>query len=275
MEVIAENKNRFIALGLTIGVHALLLLLFFFIVFITPIPPFEEPPVPEIEISLGMEGFGSTDAGGSGKNDYQITTTTQESSPQTSQTEPVDNSAPNIITDPTETSTYIPNNPKNKKQPVTKTAQTEEPKASQQLLNALDIIKNKRNQTGNGQGTGDTGGSGTGSSQGIGSGEGMGHGNGTPGWDGAGNSFDLKGRLLLKTPDQMTDSQEEGVVVVEIIVDENGKVIRATPGQRGTTTTSSNLFAKARQAAYSVKFNPSPQGIKEQRGTYTFVFVLE
>jgi protein TonB len=81
--------------------------------------------------------------------------------------------------------------------------------------------------------------------------------------------------MLLQKPDRMTDSQEEGNVVVEIIVDETGKVIKATPGQRNSTTTSSNLYAKARQAALTVKFNPSPEGIKEQRGTYTFVFLLE
>ena len=62
---------------------------------------------------------------------------------------------------------------------------------------------------------------------------------------------------------------------MEIIVDENGKVVLANPGQRGSTTTSSNLYSKARQAAYQAKFNQSPEGIKEQRGTYTFVFTLE
>ena len=76
-------------------------------------------------------------------------------------------------------------------------------------------------------------------------------------------------------PDKLTDSEEEGIVVVEIIVDENGKVIKATPGQRGSTTTSAKLFAKARQAVRQAKFNPSPDGAKEQRGTWTFVFTLE
>jgi outer membrane biosynthesis protein TonB len=64
-------------------------------------------------------------------------------------------------------------------------------------------------------------------------------------------------------------------VVVEIIVDEKGNVIKATPGQRGSTTQSSKLYAKARGAAKEVKFSPSPDGTKEQRGTYTFVFTLE
>ena len=109
---------------------------------------------------------------------------------------------------------------------------------------------------------------------GVGPGDGTGHGNNTPGYNGTGG-YDLKGRLLLKKPERMTDNQEEGIVVVEIIVDETGKVIKVSPGQRGSTTTSSNLYAKARQAAYQAKFNPSPEGIKEQRGTYTFVFTLE
>jgi protein TonB len=62
---------------------------------------------------------------------------------------------------------------------------------------------------------------------------------------------------------------------VEIIVDENGKVIDAVPGQRGSTTTSAYLYTLARQAAKTAKFNASPEGAKEQKGTYTFVFRLD
>lgn len=277
MNATAENKNRITAMALTIAFHAILFLLFIFIVFITPIPPFEIKPSPEIEIGLGIEGFGDMDAGGSGKNDTDIKTS-EASVPQETHQEVVKTAAPTIITDPTENVVSIKTNPKNTtKQQVTETPKEVEvePKPSPELLNALNALKNKKKHTGDGQGSGDTGGSGSGTAQGVGGGDGMGHGDGIPGYNGSGNNYDLKGRKLIKKPEQMTDSQEEGTVVVEIIVDETGKVIKATPGQRGSTTTSSNLFAKARQAALSAKFNPSPEGIKEQRGTYSFVFVLE
>lgn len=274
MSAVSENKNKVIAMVLTIGFHALLFLLFVFIVFITPLPPFEIKPTPEVEIDLGTEGFGSTDAGGSGKNAPDITTTQQVAAPQTHQTNVV-HTPENIITDPGEKSVTLPTNPNNNVTPQTTEIPKAEEKPSKELLSALDKLKNKNKHTGEGQGNGNTGGSGNGTAQGIGNGNGMGHGDGTPGYDGTGKNYDLRGRSLLKKPDQMSDSEEAGTVVVEIIVDETGKVIKAMPGQRGTTTTSSVLFAKARQAALSVKFNPSPEGIKEQKGTYTFVFVLE
>lgn len=272
MDSTAENKNRYVAMALTIGFHALLFLIFIWIVFVTPIPPFEIKPVPEIEIGLGMEGFGNTDAGGSGKNDNDITTANPEPV-QKEQT--IQDDAPNIVTDETATEVVVKKNPKNKETP--KPAEpviAEEPKPSSELSSALAALKNRKKHSGDGEGDGNTGGSGNGTRQGVGDGSGTGHGNGTPGYNGRGG-YDLKGRTLLVKPARMTDPSEEGVVVVQIIVDENGKVIKATPGQRGSTTTSSKLYALATQAAYTAKFNPSPDGITEQRGTYTFVFTLE
>jgi TonB family protein len=276
MSTAVENKNKITAIAFTIGFHALLFLLFIFMVFITPLPPFEIKPTPEIELDLGTEGMGNTDAGGSGQNDTHIETSTEAAAQPTHQTIPTA-SAPAIITDPSEEpSTYIPNNPASKNPTVTETPKIEEPKEDPRLLAMLQKAKDRKNQTGKGEGGNNTGGSGSGSEQGIGNGSGNGHGNGSPGGDNpGGNHYSLKGRKLIKKPDQMTDSQDEGTVVVEIIVDETGKVIRATPGQRGSTTASANLFAKARQAALSAKFDPSPEGIKEQRGTYRFDFVLE
>ena len=269
MSASAENKNRYLALAYTIGFHALLFLLFIFIVFITPIPPFEIKPVPEITLDLGMEGFGNSDAGGSGQKDKDIATSQNGAK---TPVEKVNISA--VVTDETETVVSVKSNPKNHSVEEKETPKVEVPKPSSELLNALAVLKNKKKHEGNGEGDGNTGGSGTGDKQGVGNGDDSGHGDKTPGYNGKGG-YDLKGRMLLKKPERMTDSQEEGIVVVEIIVDETGKVIKATPGQRGSTTTSSHLFAKARQASYSVKFNPSPDGTKEQRGTYTFVFILE
>lgn len=272
MNTSAENKNKYLAVALAIGFHGLLFLLCIFIVFITPIPPFEIKEVPEVELDLGMEGLGNADAGGSGQNDPDIKTSENAAA---TPAPPETNDAPNIVTDETETVVSVKNNPKPKTVETTEAPpKVEEPKPSTELLNALANLKNKKKHDGKGEGDGNTGGSGTGSKQGVGAGDDTGHGNNTPGYNGKGG-YDLKGRLLVKKPERMTDSEEEGVVVVEIIVDETGKVIKATPGQRGSTTTSSKLFAKARLAALSAKFNASPDGKQEQRGTYTFVFLLE
>ena len=94
MDASAENKNRYMAMGLTILFHVLLFLLFIYMVFITPIPPFEIKPVPEIEIGLGMEGLGRKDAGGSGQHDKDIATSENKVKSQKS-----NNSAENIVTD--------------------------------------------------------------------------------------------------------------------------------------------------------------------------------
>lgn len=84
----------------------------------------------------------------------------------------------------------------------------------------------------------------------------------------------LNDRNLIEKPVWARDTDKEGIVVVEIIVDENGNVTKAIPGKRGSTTTDEVLYHKAQQAAMQAKFNASP-GVYEQRGTYTFVFTLE
>lgn len=282
MDASAENKNKYIALGLTLLFHALIFLVFILVVFITPIPPFEVKPVPEIEIGLGMEGLGNKDAGGSGKHDPEVAT--KPETPVVTKTEPITQPTPTpekLITDETgEPVDIVKTTPKKKpkKQKETVVVQTPpkpvEEKPSSELSNALAILKSKKKHVGEGDGGGDRGGSGSGNNQGVGDGDGTGHGNGTPGYNGRGG-FDLKGRSLIRKPAPMTDPDEEGTVVVEIIVDETGRVVRATPGQRGSTTTSAKLYSKARQAAMQAKFNPSPNGATEQRGTYTFVFTLE
>lgn len=269
MDTSAENKNKYTALAFTIGFHVLLFLLFLFIVFITPIPPFEIKEVPEVTLDLGMEGLGRADAGGSGQKDKDIAT-----SSEVAKATSVSKDVPSIITDETETAVSVKSTPKIKEVSEAVPAKVEEPKPSSELLNAIAKLKNKNKHSGQGEGGDNTGGSGTGSKQGVGGGDDTGHGNKDPGTNGKGG-YDLKGRMLVNKPASMTDSKEEGIVVVEIIVDETGKVVKATPGQRGSTTTSSKLYALARHAALSAKFNSSADGKQEQRGTYTFVFLLE
>lgn len=117
------------------------------------------------------------------------------------------------------------------------------------------------------------GGNGTGGGTGDGNGTGNGPGNG-PG-SGPGISFNLAGRKWFAAPKIDDTSQEQGKVVVAVKVDKGGNVVYAEPGARGSTTTSSTLYRKAKEAAMRAKFNASPDGIEEQKGTITFVFILQ
>ncbi|MFL5765370.1 MAG: energy transducer TonB [Bacteroidia bacterium] len=81
-------------------------------------------------------------------------------------------------------------------------------------------------------------------------------------------------RELVSKPERLMDSEEEGIVVVSIVVNEDGNVVEATPGQRGSTTQSAMLYRRAKDAALLAKFTPDHR-VKEQNGMYTFVFTLE
>ncbi|HEY0030694.1 MAG TPA: hypothetical protein VGC65_08045 [Bacteroidia bacterium] len=269
MDSASENKNKYFALAFTLGFHAVLFLLFIFIVFITPIPPFEIKPIPEIEIGLGMEGLGNTASGGSGQNDPELETSRDDIAATNATPE-----SNNVVTDDAEKEVSVKTNPNVKEESKEDVMTPEEKRERADLEKALAKIKAMKDKKGNGNGGGNTGGTGNGTNAGVGDGPGTGIGNGTPGGPG-GTGWDLKGRNLIRSPERMTDAEDEGIVIVEIIVDEKGNVVRAKAGLPGTTTMSSKLRSKATQAAYQAKFSPSPEGITEQRGTYKFVFTLE
>lgn len=120
---------------------------------------------------------------------------------------------------------------------------------------------------------GDPNGSGDGYGQGgSGGGIGTGHGRGTGPGNGDGISYDLKGRSIQRKPTIVDTSKETGKVVVSIVVDRNGRVTKAMPNQRGTTTLNPVLLEKARQGAMETKFSPKPDGPEEQFGTMTIEF---
>src|SRR5690606_8809290 len=60
-------------------------------------------------------------------------------------------------------------------------------------------------------------------------------------------SYGLRGRSLENQGQVKQKCNEEGIVVVKIIVDRNGRVIRATPGVQGTTNTNPCLLAPAKE----------------------------
>ena len=94
---------------------------------------------------------------------------------------------------------------------------------------------------------------------------------------GSGNGFkwNLAGRSINRKPVIRDDSQEEGRVVVDIVVNRNGQVVRATPGAKGSTTTSSYLYRLAKEAAMKTKFDAKPDAAPQQKGQIVFTFLVQ
>ena len=85
----------------------------------------------------------------------------------------------------------------------------------------------------------------------------------------------LTGRTVNGTlPRPSFGVQAEGVVVVEIWVDNYGIVKRAVAGAEGTTVTDKTLWQAARKAALGAHFNMSADAPVLQEGTITYIFKL-
>jgi len=91
---------------------------------------------------------------------------------------------------------------------------------------------------------------------------------------GSGGNYNLAGRKALTKPIKQPDCQEEGTVVVSIEVNQNGKVIKAIPGVKGTTNTAPCLLGPAKAAALSTTWNPDGDAPSKQKGTIIYKFSL-
>ncbi|WP_139956375.1 energy transducer TonB [Flavicella sediminum] len=97
------------------------------------------------------------------------------------------------------------------------------------------------------------------------------YGNGGTGGDG---NYNLAGRKPLTRPVVKPNCNEEGTVVVSIEVDKTGKVIKATPGVKGTTNTAPCLLSPAKQAALQTKWNADGDAPNKQVGVIVYKFSL-
>lgn len=93
------------------------------------------------------------------------------------------------------------------------------------------------------------------------------------GLDGDGN-YRLGGRKALNKEKFVQDCNESGVVVVQIEVDRSGRVVRATPGLKGTTNNAACLMDPAKRAALATRFNSDSNAPAKQVGTIIYNFKL-
>lgn len=258
MEILQEKNSRAGVIG-TILFHLLLLLLF-----IQFGMTYQDPPE---ENAGGMViNFGTSDEGmGDVQPSSTENTTSSENATQSETTTP--NSAQENALTTTEESVEMNASQSNTTSQQTTTQQQTEPTVDENLSNALNALNNPNNNS-----TGD-GNTGTPGDQGDESGDPNSN-NYTGGGSGDGVNYDLTGRSMVKVKKPNNPTQEDGKVVVEIVVDKNGKVIRATPGARGSSTTNPTLYKISKEAALEARFNVKADAPAEQKGTMTFVYIL-
>jgi hypothetical protein len=278
-----EKKDRVVAAIITLVITALLFLILLLIKIITPLPPFPEMAGgggEELNFGIYNEGTGNVEGPGIG----EVTSVVVENA---APPKVEDNSAANENFVNGEAVLEENKNPKikNNETVITQTKTKEEIKkdeekeAANSILNAYAKNKNKSGQTGGDGNSGQAGNEGSpeGNPDTHGNG-GHGHGDGTDNGDGKGSGpggpggfGGLSGRKMISPPPKVTDSKEEGIVVVVIMVDKQGNVTEADPTGKGTNTSSAVLKSKARQAALQAKFSSSDK-YDFQKGTIIFKF---
>jgi hypothetical protein len=164
----------------------------------------------------------------------------------------------------------------------------EVPKPSKSTTDALSSLLKSSNTSGDGDdksggnkgklsgdpnAKGYSGGGSSGSGSGTGLGNGSGYGSGTGSGTGNGN-YQLGNRKALNTPEPRYICNEQGTVVVQIAVDQNGKVTSANPGIKGTTNTAKCLLDQVKIAAMNTRWQSDPNAPRTQIGKIIYNFKL-
>lgn len=273
---LTHDKDRRTGLIVSLTLHALLLVLFLLFGLKYVIPPPEEGMV--INFGTTETGLGTVESEPMKSSEEVVVPTPQvnPTPPQPQVTKPVVQEQ--VVTQDTEEEIAL-RKEKEAKERAENERKKEEERKRQEEQRLRDEQKHRMDELfakakageGKGGGEGNTRpGGNQGSPDGV---PNVPHGG--KGGSGSGVSFDLGGRRMVAPPRIVDNSQETGKVVVDITVDKYGKVVQATPGARGSTTTSSHLYRLAREAALDTKFDANPTAEVQQKGTMTFVFLLE
>jgi outer membrane biosynthesis protein TonB len=222
---------------------------------------YQIPPPPEegITINFGYEDFGS-----GAEQPEQIIEEEQVSPQEVIEDNPVTEEL--STQDVEETPTVKKEEPKEKK---TKEVREVEEKKPEPIVNTKALYPGKKQNNS--------------SSQGVSEGQGdQGSQDGDPnsnaytggGIGTNGIAYKLGGRTVAEIKKPTYDSQQQGKVVVTIRVNRNGKVISATPGAKGSTTTNTYLYSKAKEAALKTTFEANTSAPEIQVGTIIYNFKL-
>lgn len=254
-----QKKDRAIAVAGTILVHAMVLLVLFLMAFRTPLPlPGEEG----VEVDLGLYNQGM------GQVQPDKPTVPQQSSPAMPQEDETTKSKDDIVTQDTEEAPSIKTEKKKEPKEESTTKPSEPAETTQPTVNPKALFKGSdKSQDGGSEGiTGQPGDQGNPNGlAGVKKYDGQ-------GGQGNGPGYDLGGRGATTLQRPPKEFPEEGHIVVEIWVDQQGNVVRTNIG-KGTDITNSEMRRTALEAAGRSKFAPDPNAPEEQKGTITYTFV--
>ena len=219
-------------------------------------PP--DPPIPEegVEVNIGDSDFGSG-------NDPEPVSEASSNTPPAAQNQ--------VVTQSTEASVPMPST--HNRGTITNPVANEQPQVENKEpeINRNALFTGKRNQSSqNGSGSeGNTSGSGN---------QGNPNGNQTStnytGNGGAGGNFSLKGRSAVSLPKPTYNSNQQGTVVIDIWVDQQGFVTRAEYQPKGSNTSNGYLVGQAKAAALKARFNVDTKAQEEQKGSITYIFQI-
>ncbi|MGM0641925.1 MAG: energy transducer TonB family protein [Thermotogota bacterium] len=86
-------------------------------------------------------------------------------------------------------------------------------------------------------------------------------------------NYTLAGRKAISLPKPVYNYQEEGKVVVGITVDRFGRITKAIPSVKKSTTRNKNLLQAAKMAALRAKFDKNSDAPAYQSGAITYHFL--
>ncbi|MBE0651152.1 MAG: hypothetical protein IH595_09955 [Bacteroidales bacterium] len=283
------NGNKGKALIGTIIVHALIILALLFMALRTPLPLPEEQGV---EVNIGTENPGNGNQVNAAvpsqpkpeevqkKKETVTPPPVKKVQPQKDLTQDVEK-APAlpekkpVKKKPTPVKKEVVPKPE-KKTPVAKETNTKptvkenKVEKPEPVINQKALFKLSKNQTNQGKGIEE------GDNE-MGSPHGIDQSNNFMGQGGKGNgiSYSLGGRGAKFIDKPTASFNEQGIVVVQIWVNPEGKVIRAQISAKGTTVVNENIRNIALRSALNSTFVSDPSAPAQQIGTITYTFILK
>ena len=259
------------------AITAIILLLMLFAIFNYGLKYLDPPEEYGLAINFGDSDVGSGEPIENAKKALTPEVVEKEEVVEEVKVTPNDAIKEEVLTDDTSKEIAVVEKKEVKKVPVKEVVkkeapkETPKPKPSKETTDALNSLLNGNSSDGNPKGEGDD------KKEGV-----KGNENGDPNSNkyygnegtGSGGNYNLLGRIALSKPIEQPDCQEEGIVVVRITVDKNGKVISAVAGIKGSTNTAACLLKPAREAALRTTWNADEKAPANQTGTIIYKFTL-